>query len=181
MPETLVKPYALTATFSELKPLFAAVKKLRSQGFKHWEVYTPFPVHGLDKAMGMPRSVVPRFTLLGGVTGFFSGLIMVWYMNAYDYPLTVGGKPLASVVYPFPIAYELTILLAAFGTLFGMFWTNRLPMHHHPIFNHPTFSRASDDRFLIAIEAQDPLCDPETTPKLLEQLGAEGILWVHDS
>ena len=173
------KPYALTAMFTEVKALMEAAHALREHGFKNWDIYVPFPVHGLDKAMGMKRSIVPRFTLAGGTVGFFTGMLITWYMNGFDYPLTVGGKPLWSVVYPFPIVYELTILLAAFGTLFGMFFTNRLPRHNHPIFEHPQFKRALDDQFLVAIEAQDPLCDAQKTPELLQKLGGQEIAWVN--
>lgn len=174
------KHHAITAVFTEVDPLMKAAHALREHGFTKWDIYAPFPVHGLDKAMGMKRSIVPRFTLTGGITGFSTGMFITWYMNGYDYPLAVGGKPLWSVVYPFPIAYELTILFAAFGTLFGMFFTNRLPRHNHPIFNHPNFKRALDDQFMVAIESGDPLYDPVGTPQLLQSLGGEDVVWVDE-
>ena len=115
--------YGIAATFNTAKEIYEAAAKVRAEGFSRWECYTPIPVHGLDAQMGVPRSKVPRFTLAGGVTGFVTGTLIVWYMNAYDYPLLVGGKPYFSPIFPFPVMYELTILLAAFGTFFGMFTT----------------------------------------------------------
>ena len=112
--------YGLSATFNSAKDLYDAAGKIRSEGYTNWECYTPIPVHGLDAQMGVGRSKVPLFTLAGGITGFFTGMLIVWYMNSFDYPLIVGGKPYFSPIYPFPVFYELTILFAAFGTLFQM-------------------------------------------------------------
>ena len=114
--------YGLSATFNSASDLYEAAGKVREEGFTNWECYTPIPVHGLDAQMGVGRSNVPRFTLAGGLTGFTTGMLLVWYMNSYDYPLIVGGKPFFSPIFPFPVFYELTILFSAFGTLFGMFF-----------------------------------------------------------
>ena len=125
--------------------------------------------------MGMSRSNVPRFTLAGGLTGFTAATLMVWFMNAYDYPLNVGGKPFFTYIFPFPVMYEMNILLAAFGTLFGMFFLNRLPRHHHPLFENKSFLKCSDDRMTIVIEVIDPKYDEEETRKFLEELGATNV------
>ena len=85
--------YGIAATFNSAKEIYEAAGKIREEGFTSWECYTPIPVHGLDAQMGVPRSKVPCFTLAGGVTGFVTGTLIVWYMNAFDYPLIVGGKP----------------------------------------------------------------------------------------
>jgi hypothetical protein len=167
--------YGLMATFSSAKDIYHACIKVREAGFTKWESYTPFPVHGLDKAMGMSRSNVPRFTLAGGLTGFTLATLMVWFMNAYDYPLNVGGKPFFTYILPFPVMYEMNILFAAFGTLFGMFFLNRLPRHHHPLFENKSFLKCSDDRMTIVIEVIDPKYDEEETRKFLEGLGATGV------
>ena len=87
------------ATFKSAKDIYHACEKVRDAGYTKWESYTPFPLHGLDKAMGMTRSNVPRFTLIGGLTGFTLATLMVWFMNAYDYPLNVGGKPFFSFIF----------------------------------------------------------------------------------
>jgi hypothetical protein len=129
----------------------------------------------MPEAQGQPRSKVPVFTFLGGMTGFTIGTLMVWYMGAYDYPLIVGGMPFFSPVFPFPIMYELTILLAAFGTLGGMFLTNLLPQHHNPLFESDTFLEVAGDRLVIAIESRDPQFDPAGTRDFLESIGGTQI------
>ncbi len=174
------KPYGLMARFKTAPEIFHAAERMRDEGFKRWDVFTPFPVHGMDDAMGLSRSKVPRGTFIGGITGFTTGVLLVWYMNSYDYPLIVGGKPYFSMVFPFPVFYELNILLAAFGTFFGMFISNLLPRHHHPSFSHPSFEKASDDAFFLLIMQDDPKYDEAANRSLLESLGGTEIEIVHD-
>ena len=97
--------HGVACTFRKVSDVFHAAEKVRDAGWKNWDVHTPFPIHGMDQAMGLPRSPVPRLTLLGGVTGFITGCLLTWYMNSYDYPLIVGGKPYWSVIFPFPVLY----------------------------------------------------------------------------
>ena len=130
--------------------------------------------------MGLKRSKVPVFTLIGGVIGFCTGMLIAWFMGQYDYPLIVGGKPYFSPIFPFPVAYELTILLAAFGTLGGMFITNRLPMHHHPVMNYDKFRHLTDDKFAVVIESEDALFSEEETRSFLEGLEPAEIAVIAD-
>lgn len=169
------KPYGLAATFDTTAALMRAAQQVRDAGFHKWDCITPFPVHGLDQAMGVGRSRVPRFSLAGGITGFCTGMCMIFYMNGFDYRLTVGGKPYFSPLFAFPISYELTILFTAFATIGGMFLLNGLPMHYHPVLNYPNIRRATDDRFLIVIERADPKFDPAATRALLERVGGKDI------
>ena len=164
------KTFGLIATFGNVHNLYKAAEEVCEAGFRHWDVYSPFPVHGMEGAMGLERSKVPAFTLIGGVTGFISGMLIAWYMGEFDFPLVVGGKPLFSPIFPFPVAYEMTILLASFGAFFGMFITNRLPRHHHPVMDFKKWPGITDDQFLILLEAQDEKFDLEETRKFLEGL-----------
>ena len=167
--------YGIIASFPDTPSFFQAAEKVRDAGYKKWDTYSSFPVHGMPEAQGQPRSKVPIFTFLGGITGFALGLTLVWYMNAFNYPLIVGGKPFFSPVYPFPIMYELTILLAAFGTLGGMFITNLLPQHYNSLFNSEKFLDVSGDRLVIAIENRDAKYDPIATRQFLEEIGGTDI------
>ncbi len=167
--------YCLLGTFTKTPEFFEAAGKVRDAGYKKWDTFTPFPVHGLDAQMGMKRSKVPMFTFCGGLFGFCLGTLITWYMNGWDYPLIVGGKPFWSPVFPFPVMYELTILNAAFGTLLGMFVMNMLPRHNHPLFNYPDFVRSNDDTFFIVIEKSDPKFNREATEAFLKEIGAEEI------
>jgi hypothetical protein len=167
--------YGIIASFSDTPSFYHAAEKVRDAGYKKWDTYSSFPVHGMPEAQGQARSKVPIFTFLGGITGFTAGTLLVWYMNYFDYPLIVGGKPFFSPVFPFPVMYELTILLAAFGTLGGMFLTNLLPQHYNSLFNSETFLEVSGERLVIAIESRDPKFDSYLTRQFLEQIGGTDI------
>jgi hypothetical protein len=149
-------PHLLTATFDTPAQVKAAVVALRQSGISQIEVYSPYPIHGIDPLLGYKRSRLGLCTLIGGITGFSTGMLLSWWTGAVDYPLIVAGMPYFSWVYTFPIAYELTILLGAFGTLFGMFIANRLPQPYHPIFDHPRWRKFTDDKLLIAVASTDP-------------------------
>jgi hypothetical protein len=170
------QPFGLIATFETAADIYHAAQKVRDAGYKFWDCITPCPVHGLDGAMGVRRSKVPRFSLIGGICGFTLGMSMIWFTNAYDYPLIVGGKPMFSPMFAFPVSYELTILLTAFFTIGGMFFLNRLPMHYHPVLKHDLIVRGLDDRFLIVIEARDPRFDLKGTEALLASAGGKDIV-----
>lgn len=169
------EPYGLIATFETAADIYHAAEQVRDAGYKRWDCITPCPVHGLDKAMGVKRSIVPRISLAGGLTGFCTGMSMIWWMNSYDYPLTVGGKPLFSPMFAFPISYELTILFTAFATIGGMFIVNRLPMHYHAVLKYEHIRRGLDDRFFVVIEARDPKFNLAATRALLEKAGGLAV------
>ena len=162
-------PYGIIAEFTTAADILRAAQKVRDAGFTRWDVFTPFPVHGMDKAMGLRNSQVGWFSFLGGATGYTSGMLMVWYMNAYDYPIVIGGKPMFSPFYPFVPCFELTILLGAFGAVLGMLFLNRLPRLHHPLLKNRRFSQVTHDKFFVVIECDDPKYSEAATRKLLER------------
>ena len=169
------QPYGLIASFDTTPALYQAAQKVRDAGYRNWDCITPFPVHGLDKAMGMKRSLVPRISLVGGLTGFCTGMSLIFYTDGFDYPLVVGGKPLFSPMFAFPVSYELTILFTAFATIIGMFILNGLPMHYHPVLKHDQIGRGMDDTFFIVIETRDPRFNLANTKALLAQAGGTNI------
>lgn len=180
MSATASRPYGILAEFDTPAAAMHAAEKVRDAGFKKWDVHTPFPVHGMDQAMGLKNSAVGYFTFVGGVTGITTGMLMIWWMNKFDYGIVVGGKPLFSPLFAFPVSYELTILLGAFGTLFGMFFLNRLPRLHHPLLKHPRFKGATHDKFYIVIECADLKYSANETRELLEKAGGKHIELVED-
>lgn len=169
------QPYGLVATFDTSVAIYHAAEKVRDAGYKNWDVISPCPLHGLDKAMGLKRSIVPRISLAGGITGFCTGMSLIFYADAYTYPLVVGGKPLFSPLFAFPVSYELTILFTAFATIIGMFVVNGLPMHYHPVLKYPKIKRGLDDLFFIVIETRDPRFHAENTRALLARIGGTDI------
>ena len=162
--------FGILAKFDTPADIMHAAEKVRDAGFKRWDVITPFPIHGMDGAMGLKRSWVPRFTIVGGTIGFVTGMLMIFYTNAVEYPLIVGGKPLFSPHFAFPVSYELTILFAAFASILGMFILNKLPMHYHSALKTERVAEMSDDKFFLYIESEDPQYDDAKTRTFIEGL-----------
>ncbi len=175
------RPHSILAEYTTPADLMHAAEVVRDAGYKYWDVYSPFPIHGMDDAMGLGNSKVGYFTFVGGCTGFTAGMSMIWWMSQYDYPIVVGGKPLFSPLYAFPVSYEMTILLSAFGTLFGMAFLNKLPRWYNPLFKNKRFhAGAQNDKFFIAIEVTDPRYSETETRKLLESTGGKHIEQVEE-
>src|SRR3954471_16007557 len=99
---TTVK-YGLLAEFETTADTLHAAAMVRDVGYTRWDVFTPFAVHGMDQAMGLRNSPVGWFTFCFGATGFTCGMLMIWFMNAKNYPIIVGGKPLFSPIFSFPV------------------------------------------------------------------------------
>ena len=175
-----MKPYAITAEFDSPAAILRAAEKIRDAGFKSWDVFTPFPIHGLDKVMGFKNSLVGWFSLAMGGGAFLSVVGLIWFSNAFDYPLIVGGKPMFSVPMTFVPSYIMMIMGAAVGALLGMFAFNELPRFHHPLFNSERFALVSRDKFFLLIGALDEKFSETETRRLLESLGGAHIEIIHD-
>jgi hypothetical protein len=155
--------------------LVRAVRELRRVGYRRFEAFSPYPVHGLDRAMGSRFSLVPFLVFGGGVTGALAGLALQVYIHVFNYPLIFSGKPMLSIPAFIPVMFELTILFAAFGAVFGMFAINGLPRLYHPLLAHERFLRVANDGFYICIEARDPSFDLERTKAMLGSLGGSPV------
>jgi hypothetical protein len=116
----------LIATFSDADTLVAAVHEARKSNLRIYDVFAPYPIHGLDEAMGIRRSRLPWVTLLGGLAGLTIAFALQFYANVLDWPLNVGGKPDNSTLAFIPIAFELTVLLAGLGSVAALFFRARL-------------------------------------------------------
>jgi len=167
--------YGVLAQFGSPAELYHACERVRDEGFTKWDAHTPFPVHGLDKAMGLKRSPLPWIVLVMGLTGAALGFALQWWVHAKAYPLVISGKPYFSWPAYIPVTFEVAVLFAALGAVLGMLALNRLPMHHHPLFQSSVFERVTDDAFFISIESWDPRFDPSGTRTLLESLGARNV------
>lgn len=175
------KNYGIMAEFDSPGAVLEAAKKVRAEGYSRWDVFSPFPVHGLDKVMGMGNSLVGLFSLVFGGGAFLGTLGLIWYCNAFDYALVVGGKPMFSLPMSFVPAYILLVLAAAIGAFVGMVALNQLPRHHHPLFSKKRFELVSRDKFFLVIGSVDPKYSETETRKLLEELGGTHIEIVEDN
>lgn len=169
------RTYGILAEFTSASAIYQACEMVRDRGFKHWDAHTPFPVHGLDKAMGLAPSKLPWIVLVMALTGTTCGMGLQWWINVIEYPQVISGKPFFSWPAFIPVTFEITVLLGAFGAVFGMFGLNKLPQHYHSLFRSSRFAKVTDDKFFISIEARDPKFDPEATTKLLQDLGATHV------
>ena len=184
------KPYAVLAEFEDVAAITNAAERVRDEGYLQWDVHSPMPIHGINVSMGLRPTILPWITLVHGVVGLLAGLFLVWWINArtvpgiptslQGYEYLVSGKPLFSLPANIPILFETTVLFAAIGTLLGMLGLNKLPMLHNPLLNCERFRRATDDRFFIVIEANDPEFQLEATQEFLGSLGAVAVEVVND-
>jgi len=163
------------AEFDSPAAILAAAEKVRTAGYQRWETFTPFPIHGLDKVAGYRNSLVGWFALVFGGGAFVGTMGMIWYCNAFDYPLIVGGKPMFSPPMSFVPSYILMILSAAVGAFVGMLLLNGLPRLYHPLLAKARFALASRDKFFLVIGANDKKFSETETRRLLESLGGANI------
>lgn len=173
--EAGVPVHGMMAEFTTPEAVYHAAEKFRDAGYTCWDVHTPFPIHGMEDAMGIKRTKLPMIIAVIGLTGAGLGLLMQWWMSAVDYPLMTQGKPFFSGQAFVPITFELGILFSAFAALIGMMALNGLPRHHHPLLKKERFLNTSQDLFIISVEARDSKFNPDETRRLLEAAGGANI------
>lgn len=164
--------YGVIGDFDSPEALLRAIRTARTAGYTKLEAYTPFPIHGIDDAMGEPRSPLGKIVIGCALVGLTLAVVLQWWTGAVDYPLIIAGKPLFAVEPSIPIMFELSVLLGAFGAVIGMFALNKLPTYYHPAFNFSRWAGATNDRFLLAIEAGDPKFNAQEIQVLMESLGS---------
>jgi len=185
------KLWGLLAEYANASELKAAAEKVRDAGYRCLDCYTPYPVHGLDQAMGVRPTVLPWLVLGAGVTGFALATALQWYCNAPQtaspaagllsgYPLVFSGKPYWSLPANIPIIFELTVLFSALMAFFAVWGLSRLPRPYFPAFNNRRFRRATDDGFFIIIETRDPAFQIEPARQLLLDTKSTAVEEVKD-
>lgn len=172
--------YGLLAEFDTSTELVEAAEKVRDAGYTKTDAFSPFPIHELDKALGIKRTILSYLVFAGGILGMFSGFALQYYVHVIDYPIIVGGRPFLSLPAFVPPAFELTILFASFAAVFGMLLLNGLPSPYHPVFNVQRFNLASREKFFLVIESQDPRFDFPETKKFMEGLNAQEVFIVDE-
>ena len=173
-------PWGIVAEFDSAAAIYKAAEDSTAAGYTRVDAHTPFPVHGLDRALRQPPSYLGWIVVCCGITGIALAQLMMWWMNAVDYEYWVSGKEPYAWPSTIPITFELMVLLSAFGAVFGMFGLNKLPRLHHPIFQHSQIERVTDDRFFLSIEAADPKFDRQQTVQFLESIGGKHVEVLED-
>lgn len=185
--------FAAIAEFDDGPELVEAGRQVRAAGYTKLDALTPFPVHGIDEAIGVPRSLLGYFVICIAFCGTTAAVLLMWYTGAYQghlpgcdligmcsYPQVIGGKPLFDITFGIPIMFELSILFAAFASVLGMFALNGLPQMYHPTGNYSRIAGATDDKFLLVVEATDPKFRALETVDFLKSLGATHVEIVED-
>lgn len=172
--------HGLMAEFDTATELVDAARAVRDAGYRRTDAFSPFPIHEMDEALGIKRSILPVLVFFGGITGLLLGISLQVFVHFIDYPLNIGGRPFLSWISFVPPAYELTILLAGFTAVFGMLFLNGLPRPYHPVFNVPRFSLATREKFFLLIEATDEKYEYEGTKSFLEGLNPQEVFDVEE-
>jgi hypothetical protein len=174
------KIYGLLAEFDTPTELVAAAERVRDAGYKKTDAFSPFPLHEIDEALGIKRSILPFMVLGGGIVGLLTGLGLQYFVHVLEYPILVGGRPFFSLPSFIPASFELTILLASFTAVFGMILLNGLPQPYHPVFNVPRFALATREKFFLLIERKDANFDYEKTKSFMQSLNPQEVFDVEE-
>mgnify|MGYP003953087861 FL=1 len=183
--------WGLAAQFDSPAAIFEAAKKVRAAGYEWFDCLVPFPVHGLDKAMGVKHTILPVLVFFAGLTGLCLAIFLQVFTNSVEiniwalepvvgYEFEVSGKPLISTPAFVPVAFELTVLFSSLAAVFLMLLLNKLPCLYHPVLKSPKMKRITDDRFVLVIEAKDPKFTRSTTEQFLQSLDPERIVELED-
>lgn len=163
------------AEFENEHDLLHAAEKVRDAGYTKTDAFTPFPVHGIDHALGIKPTILPFIVLCAGLTGLCTALLMQWWMNGVDYKYIISGKPFGITPASIPVSFELTILFSAFTSVLGMLALNGLPRFSNPVFTNAKFDRATNDRFFLYVDATDKYYNRESVKELLSSVHANSL------
>lgn len=169
------KTHAAIGSFETPEELVEAGKKIFAMGYRKLDAMSPFPVHGIDDAIGIPRSILGWIVVCFALLGLVTAQGLMYYVGVINYPLVIGGKPLFDFTFSIPVTFELTVLFGGISTTIGIFALNGLPQLYHPTMKYKNFHRSSDDRFLLVVEADDPKFDALKTAADLKDVGADEV------
>ena len=167
--------YGILARFDSPKSLMHAAEKVRDKGFEKFDCHSPFPIHGMDEAMGLKRSKLGYLIGFMGMSGALFGFGLQSWIHSIEYPMNISGKPFFAYPAYAIITFELMVLFSAIGAVFGMMFFNRIPRFHHPVFYSEKFSDVSSDAFYVSIEVDDPKYEESFVIDFLKDIGGTEI------
>ena len=172
--------WGVLAEFDSPQSIYHAAEKTTEAGYSRVDSHTPFPIHGIDKALKQGPSHLGWFVIIGGFLGICTAQGLMYLTNAVDYEFWVSGKRPYAWPSTIPITFELMVLFSALTTVFGMFILNQIPRWNHPIFNHSRATKVSDNSFFLSIDARDPQFDRQKTVSFLEEIGGKNVEVLED-
>jgi hypothetical protein len=165
----------ILAEFDGPESLLRAARKVREEGYEQFDCHSPFPIHGMDRAMGLKRSGLGFIVGFSALVGLIGAVLLQWYASTVAYRLVISGKPFFSYQAYVPVTFALAVLLAAIFSVFGMMALNGLPRLNHPLFSSKRFEKVSDNGFFLSVEGTDGKFDMEKTPSFLRAIGATDV------
>ncbi len=169
------KVVAVIAQFDTPADLIHAAEKVRDAGFKNFDCHSPFPINGMDRAMGERRSPLGYIVGVMALLAFGSMTYFIYWVTTSGYPMVISGKPDFSYQAFTPVVFAVTVLASAITATFGMFVLNRLPQLWHPLFESGAFRRFSDDGFIVSLHANDPKFDSQSAQEFLKRIGGKNV------
>lgn len=168
------KLYSLSAIYSTPNDIVAAAKTVRDAGYTRFDVHTPYPIHGLDGAMGLKETKLGFVTLFSGILGAVGMISFASWVAIVDYPQVIGGKPYWSWPAFVPVTYEIAVLLAVLGTVGAMIiFFFKFPNTSHPLHDTPYMKKVSSDKFGVTVQANDEMFDEKKVRELFKSTGGE--------
>ena len=167
--------HGIIAEFENEEAIINATQRAVDAGYEKMEAYTPYPLEELIDILHLHKNKIALVILIGGIVGCCVGFGMQYFASVIHYPINVGGRPLNSWPAFVPVMFECTILFAGISAFVGMLLMNGLPRPHHPVFNVARFKYATQDRFFLCIEADDPKFDTDETKQFLENLNPHEV------
>ena len=165
----------LLAEYDSADAIRAALRAADQVGYTQLEVFSPFPMPEIATRLGYRPLIMPAVALSAGLVGVAVQYYSQYWMNAVDYPINVGGRPLHAWPAFIPATLIVGVMWAAAASLIGMLVLNRLPRLHHPLFDTKDFERVSQDRFFLYIADSDPKFDPASTRQFLKKQKAISV------
>lgn len=169
------RKFGWISEYKDEHALLEAARKVNASGYTKTDAFTPFPVHGIDEALGIKPTILPFIVLCAGFTGLATAITMQYWTNAVDYKYIISGKPFGSWPAFVPVSFELTVLFSAFTSFLGMIALNRLPRFSNPVFTSSRFDRATDDRFFLYVDSADKYYNRESVKNLLSGTSPESL------
>lgn len=171
--ENNLKVYGVAGLFSSPDEIIKAAEAVSDSQYKNYDIHTPYPVHGMDKAMKLPPSKLGFITLVFGLTGTAVALLFMYWAMSVSYPMVIGGKPFFAFPAFIPVTFEVTVLLATLATVIGMLtFFFKFPDNAHPLHDTGYMRQVSKDKFGVWIGAQEDGSDTEQAAQFLRSLGA---------
>jgi hypothetical protein len=169
----------VVGSFADPEALLHATAELRGKGLGIVDTYTPYPVPGLERALGTRRARVPLLVLVGGLLGAVTGYLLIYFTNVVDWPLNVGNRPPHSPPTHIPVTFEMGVLFGAGFAFFGLLLLLGLPRPYHPVFQAAAFGRSAVDSFVVSVELAAGADGPRARDDLAA-LGASDVELVEE-